>query len=415
MDSRGPLTQQGRSWSGAGVPFLIVALSVLSAQPSFAAKASAPKVSLGSLPNFVFTDDRMEIVVQVSRRANRPVHVPATTNLYPAEITFSGSGRDKKTTLAVPPYRDMSLPVPFGVDFRRLGHGSELVFTAFFTRQPKFKESHAVLLQSVNRPGPEVRLVMDHFEDETGRRVIFLVPRPDDVSHRRWYPVRSMRRLAGQELRKSLLVGAPYGNALYAEELGRILASSEEPFTQEITESSLLPVFSLLLSARLHLDTDARTVFIFPGIEDIRMGTPTSEYYMALQAISAVFDQPPSLTRQVLLATPPPQGDLARGEHYRSIALQVARERHIHAVDLRAVSDADETAPTIDDKVPSQEAQKRIAACLTQGRRLPRAAVSSLIPVAGFLFVSIAMFWLCGYARYRAPSGLRAPRRTPDA
>lgn len=370
--------------------------------PSAARGDDRLTVRCGTLPNFVFADDRLELSVPVVCTTDPPKHAkPEATPTRPATLRMTTRNAEQTVELAVPVYNHRSATAHFPVDFAQLAPGEEIFlraegqgFVAAETRVAVFDTTDA----------PEnLNVRFDHFEDGEGRRVILRVPRPGDAAHRRWLPLRAAQELATPAIRNAALYGLKYGDDHYADVFRERLKPETPALLTALTANVDVPVFRLFrVTTSAQPKERPEVVYIFPGVNDILRGTPPEEYYMALQAICSVFDTRIDRPRRIVLATPPPTGDEERARHYSDMVKRVARERHATVADLSRI-DTGKGGGLSQAYLPA-DAQARMVDVMLAAGCGQRDAWIFALPSAGFLLAALALLWLWRRARYRMPA-----------
>jgi hypothetical protein len=357
------------------------------------------RLSLDGLPNFVFADDRVSLFVDVSINRERPGNEKKAEENLSAQVS---AGKLGQATVAVPPYSDRSAQAYFLLNFSQVSPGEELAFEVTATGA-KSASAGAVIYDICHAP-KNLRLALDHFVDGKGHRVIFRIPRPDESRSRRWAPLKSLENIfAETSKRKLLLVGDSLGGGIYAENLRKIAAEKFSEFRSTLCDKSPTPVFSLLQKA-MTSENEGGAVVVVPGTEDVSVGTPLEEYYLALHALAAVYDSRENPPKKIVLATPPLYAaDPAKGNAYAGIAKKVAAERFLVCADLSDIGGATDGA-TLIEAYPDQQAQEKIAGKLLQAATGGNGNPFGLIlPTAMFLLCSLALLWLWIKARHRLP------------
>ncbi len=365
-------------------------------------------IELGGLPNFVFADERICLSLGISAVRERPAQNgrhAAETRKAQVHLTGPAPFQARTRDVLVPPYNDRSAQAPFLIGGQEVAHDSILTVEAAFADSPTGRTEIRALRPE--RAPPDIRLMFDHFEDAAGRRILFLVPRVSASARRRWYPIKAT--LQGRSDRDAaLLVGSRYGSGDYARSLQKLWGPERFLPPALIGADKALPVYQLLEAAIQKRTAEAETVFVFPGAEDVRRGTPLEDYRMALHAALAVFDRRLGPLSRLVLATPPPYpSDPGRAAAYHDAALAVARERCWIAADLGALLGTAATGPATANllpRYPGPAEHERIARCLVRAA-MPGLGgwVALLAPCVVFLLVSGALLWLRVRIRYKRP------------
>jgi len=176
---------------------LTVALCLRPASGSDAEPGPDPvRLSLEALPNFVFADDRVQLVAAVSLGQERPKRIMQAPAMRTANVSLENEGRTISQEIPVSPYSDRPTAAVWAVDGRRLSHRGELVFRAALRDEKAAELLAGVVILCVDQRCEGVRIAGDHFEDAKGRRILFVIPRADEAAHRRWLPLRVVRGFA---------------------------------------------------------------------------------------------------------------------------------------------------------------------------------------------------------------------------
>ncbi len=372
--------------------------------------AVSVSVDLGGIPDFIFIGEQAQLMVDVASRQNRPRLDPGRkSKAIEIEVHIKGPGilRPTSRTAILPQYSDQAASVPFGLNAAKLEHGSKLEVVILSRNNGKNTTlaSKTVVALQPNLTNTDIFVRFDHFEDKSGRRIMFLVPRVDQERKRRWYAVTSLTQKPGSR-HQNLLIGARYGNAAYARHMADLCKSKNEhflpPALADIGDG--LPIHRLLAAAIRQRNTMADTIFVFPGVSDIRTGTSLAEYRMALHAILSVLDQNNLPSTRFILATPPPYPAAPERAHaYCKAALAVARERGWHTANLEHVfswSPASEQGSPVIKLYPDSRQQKLVARCMIGTARTNLKAWSMLIGSCSLFFLaSCSLLWLTLRAR----------------
>lgn len=380
---------------------LLIATVLLLGLARFVEGADRLVLSTESLPNFVFSDDTLSILVSLTLDRDPPPGVtPASTTVRPATVRCRTRLDEWNEEVSVPVYNHLSATAQFSIDFSRLSDSAEVEFHAASDRFGYRNDTKRAVVMDSTGSLEGVHVVYDHMEDADGRRVIVRVPRPGGSAHRRWLPVRTVDNLLASDKGSLLLYGVHYGDNHYAEVFKQAADDRGRQVGVALAVGPDVPVFRLFLLSRSISSVDADAVYIFPGIDDVRLGTPVNDYYMALQAMASTFDTRVDRPRTIALCTPPPSGEPKRAAAYRDAVRRVAVERHLALVDLSRAYDANHK-PGILNAYPGHEEQARIVERMLSagGARLTTAVV--IVPASVFLLLSKALFWLWAFSRYR--------------
>jgi hypothetical protein len=369
------------------------------------------ELSFAALPDFAYNDETLLLPITVLNNVERP---PKSTdaNFISVKLKYKlGHTTKEVKSLSVPKYNSSSTSYPISADFSALKHKDILTLTLQHRLKTVMKQ--AIVFSLTDDIPLNIKSQMGHFEYE-GKRVIFVMPRATEKEYRRWLPAKKMKKLInsdpkGMEAKNTvLLLGAEYNDGRYIQALKAKMQANDPACQLEVACSSGqgVAIFQLLLTVIKNRNNASATAIVFPGINDLRFSTPSYKYMQALQAISCVL-QSGANKRQIVLVTPPPYfANQTRWNHYRQLVIEVARQRHLHLLDLQEIK-AKVTASDKSELYCGASGQAALVECLAQaiqvlgGRSFWLSAVLIL-----FVLVSLGLMWLWLRARYSVPHNI---------
>ncbi len=356
---------------------LLPAALLLAAAAGAAAGEPAPplltaELTLDAPPNFVFADEPLHLNLTLRLARSRP---GPKGRIFPeplaARLLVTRQGRNLAVREARIP-NEVGRPEPLALILPPAGTAGHETLKLSLTSETLPEATAELVWVGVreSRP-PQVELVLDHFVDQAGRRVIFVIDRQSEATARRWLPLKLLADLARPVSPEWLLVGPALDSGQYARDLAA--ARSDLRLTSALAEPGPgYPVHRLFLAA---------------------LQAPRDELYLALQATAA------RLGGHSVLAAPVRVGQ--DGSPYAAAVSRVARERNLPLAELGEWPHPGQNAvERIEDRRPSPEQCRRLvgqlAAAMTH-RRVGRAAALGLLV---FVVASGSLFWLRRRARF---------------
>ncbi|MBN2710907.1 MAG: hypothetical protein JXR97_00530 [Planctomycetes bacterium] len=354
-----------------------------------------------SLPNFAFDDDVLEFTIEIYRDEEPPKNArKRKKDRLEAEVTLSCGEVKETKKVSINYYADQPTAVSFDLDLSTLRDVPELFVTAVICKTGK-TDAKAVRLHHVIKRADDIKVDFDHFMTTDGKRVLFLIPRPDDSVHRKWLPVKIINRMFQEKQHNFLLLGPSMNDNAYAGKLSELVGKNEQATLEiKLLAQKELQIYRMLLLALVCSDKQYEKVFIVPGYEDIHQGLPLDEYYMALQAVTAAFDSGPVPPRRIVLATPPVKNPGKRTMPYSNLVMRTATERDLFLSNLSTCILA-ESGKDVISLCPDTDEQNSMGARIELDGRRNGVMKIVLLPAAIFLIIGFSLFWLWSFSRYK--------------